>query len=338
MRLSLVRRILTVVFFLTGFLRTGAASAQDRGEVVKVNGFERSMVVHLPRSYDKTKRYPVVLVLHEVGGNAATIAQITRFDAAADQNSFIAVYPNAKDGHWTESEIQDVRQVGGFGRRRGGFPDAAPAQDMVVGGRPVGDIFFFNTLLDQLESEYSVDPNGIYATGLSEGGSMDFKLGCELAGRIAAIAPVAATFPTEMSESCKDWAFRAVPVLMIDGTEDPFVAYNGRLSYGRGYFLLSAKDSAKAWAKIDGCGQKPQLTRVAPQSAGGLETRVETYSDCNESSEVVLYSTVKGGHTWPGGTQYMPERVIGKTDADLDATSVIWKFFSEHPMPPQKRN
>jgi polyhydroxybutyrate depolymerase len=331
-------RILAFVFCLAGLLCAGAVSAQDRGEIVKVNGFERSMVVHLPHGYDKAKRYPVVLVLHEVGGNAATIANITHFDEVADQNSFIAVYPNAKDGHWTESEIQDVRQFGGFGRRRGGFGDMDAPRDMVVGGKPVADIFYFNQLLDQMESEYSVDTNRIYATGLSEGGSMDFKLGCELAERIAAIAPVAATFPVEMSDSCSNWAFRAVPVLMITGTEDPFVAYNGRLSYGRGYFLLSAKDSVKAWAKIDGCGQKPRMTTITPKTGAGLEAKVETYADCNESSEAVLYSIVKGGHTWPGGVQYMPERVIGKTDADLDATAVIWRFFSEHKMPPQKRN
>ena len=34
-----------------------------------------------------------------------------------------------------------------------------------------------------------------------------------------------------------------------------------------------------------------------------------------------------GGHTWPGGYQYLPEFLIGKTNRDLDASETIWNFF-----------
>lgn len=311
---------------------------QGRGEIVKVNGFSRTMVVHLPRGYSATKHYPVVLALHGVGGDAAMMARISRFNRTADQNGFIVVYPNAKDGRWTVAENASVRNLGGFGRRPGGLGADLPSRrDVGVGGQPVDDMLFFNELLDQVEGEYSVDESRIYATGLSDGGIMDFRLGCELAGRIAAIAPVGATFPQTLQDSCNNWFWRAVPVLMINGTSDPVVPYSGRLSYSYGHFLLSAKDSVKVWAKMDGCADKPEKTTIPPRTNGGMQTRVESYNECKEGATAVLYSVEKGGHTWPGGEQYMPEEVIGRTSDDFDASEVIWKFFAEHPMPAKKK-
>lgn len=322
------------VFLCIAFAAT--AQSQDRGETVKVNGFSRTMVVHLPRGYTSKKHYPVVLALHGAHSDAALMAHISHFNRIADQNGFIVVYPNAKEGNWTASENDSVRSLGGFGRRQGSIANPLPQRhDVEVGGQPVDDMLYFNELLDQVEREYSVDESRVYATGLSDGGIMDFRLGCQLAGRIAAIAPVAATFPQYMEESCSNWFWRAVPILMINGTEDPVVSYNGRLSYTYGHFLLSAKDSIKAWAKMDGCEEKPQKTTIPAKTGDGLATRVETYTECKEGSEAILYSVVKGGHTWPGGVQYMPEELIGRTSDDFDASEVIWKFFAEHPMAPK---
>jgi polyhydroxybutyrate depolymerase len=334
MKVSARRSFLAQVFLLIGMVLACAVLGQGRGEIVKVNGFSRTMVIHLPRGYDSKKHYPVVLVLHGTGADPAVMERITRFNRAADQNGFIVVYPTAKDGRWTVAENDTVRGIGGFGRHGGmaGVPE--PRRDVGVGGNPVPDSLYFNELLDQVEREYSVDESRIFATGLSDGGIMDFRLGCELAGRIAAIAPVAATFPATIQERCANWFWRSVPILMIDGTADPVVPYNGRLSYNSGHFLLSAKDSVKAWAKMDGCGDKPQKSDIPPKGSNGLQTRIDTYAECKDGAEAILYSVEKGGHAWPGGEQYMPEEIIGRTSDDFDATAVIWKFFAAHPMPP----
>ena len=69
-----------------------------------------------------------------------------------------------------------------------------------VGGRPANEMPFFNDLLDQIESEYSVDVSRIYTAGYSDGGFMSFRLGCELSGRIAAIATVGAVMPESLAE------------------------------------------------------------------------------------------------------------------------------------------
>lgn len=62
----------------------------------------------------------------------------------------------------------------------------------------------------------------------------------------------------------------------------------------------------------------------------GTRVRKELYNQCRENSEVVLYAIEGGGHTWPGGDQYLPQWIIGKTDRDIDANEVIWDFFKRH--------
>ncbi|HLX00130.1 MAG TPA: PHB depolymerase family esterase [Candidatus Acidoferrales bacterium] len=339
MKLRGALRFCTILLVHAALFCANPARAQDRTEIVKVNGFPRSYEIHLPAGYTAKKTYPVVLALHGAGGDASAMAHLTHLDDTADKHGFIVVYPNARDARWTTPQNENVRPLGGIGpRNRGiGFPDDSErARAMRVGGLPVHDTYYFNELLDQLESKYSVDTSRIYATGLSDGGFMDFWLACELAGRIAAVAPVAATMPQPITESCSDWSFRPVPILMIHGTTDPIVSYNGRLGFGAGYFLLSAKETLKFWAKTNDCKGKPSRTTLPPNSPEGLETHVDSYGECKDNSEAILYSVVKGGHTWPGGEQYLPETVVGKTSADLDANELIWKFFSAHPMPPKQ--
>jgi polyhydroxybutyrate depolymerase len=313
------------------------ARAQDRQEIVKVNGSPRTIQVHLPEGYTAKRRYPVVLALHGIGGDASFMARISHLDQTADKFGFIVVYPNAREGRWTVPRGAETRSIGGFGRRRTILDDISrtPGPDD-VGGMPVNDIAFFHELLDQIESEYSVDASRIFATGYSDGAFMDFRLGCEMADRIAAIATVGALLPGNLADTCSNWSWRAVPLLMMNGTDDPAVPYKGRLSYNVGYYLLPARETLKEWAKINRCGQKPERTTIPPNSPSGLETRVETYSDCKDGATTVLYSIEKGGHTWPGGEQFVPVKYIGKTNADLDASEVIWKFFAAHPMPARK--
>ena len=316
---------------------TPVARAQDREEIVKVNGSPRTIQVHLPPEYSKKKRYPVVLVLHGLGEDASFIARISHFNKTADQFGFIVVYPNSRDGRWTAAPDAGVRTIGGLGRRRSILDDInRPPSPSDVGGDPLNEIPFFNDLLDQVEAEYSVDVSRIYATGYSDGAFMDFRLGCQMADRIAAIATVGAVLPASLQESCSNWSWRAVPLLMMNGTDDPMVPYRGRLSGSVGFNLLPARESLKEWAKINSCGQKPERTTIAPKTPGGLETRVETYSDCKDGASAVLYSIEKGGHTWPGGEQFIPVRFIGKTNDDIDASELIWNFFAAHPMPAKR--
>lgn len=318
----------------------------DKPETVTVEEVNRTFLVHLPRTYDPKNKYPVVLVLHDADNDALDMVRLSRFDATADEHGVIAVYPNAVRRRWTslEGESQQQQNRGGYGRQHGGMGGGMGGGGMGRGrggqggggGRGAGrrssnDLAFFNAMLDQLDTEYSVDDNRVYATGFSDGGFMDFQLGCNLANRIAAIAPVGAEMAKSQAEFCKNWTFRPVALLMINGTEDPVIPYKGRSTAPA---TVSAPDTAKDWAKTAGCAKSAQRTTLPPRASGGLQTNVDSYSECTQGAEVMLYSIVDGGHFWPGGEQpYVPANKIGRSSDDLEANEVIWKFFAAHPMP-----
>jgi polyhydroxybutyrate depolymerase len=323
---------------------------QDPQETVTVEDAARTFLVHLPRGYDPKTKYPVVLVLHDAENDALDMVRLSRFDQTADEHGVIAVYPNALRRRWTNLEAESQQQNrGGYGRQRGGGMGGGGGMGRQRGGQGGGqnggqgggnrgaarrssnDLAFFNAMLDQLETEYSIDDNRIFATGFSDGGFMDFQLGCNLANRIAAIAPVGAEMAKSQEEFCKNWTYRPVPLLMINGTEDPVVPYKGRSG---AMPTISAPDTAKDWAKTAGCGRSSRRTTLPPRASGGLQTNIDSYNDCTQGSEVLLYSIVDGGHFWPGGEQpYVPANKIGRSSDDLEANEIIWKFFAVHPMP-----
>jgi polyhydroxybutyrate depolymerase len=177
-------------------------------------------------------------------------------------------------------------------------------------------------MLDQLPLKFSVDTSRIYAAGLSEGGFMSLRLGCAVGDRIAAIAAVGAAMPKTMI--CLP--SRPVPLVMINGTSDPVVPYGGGTEHNLSLQTVSVEDSAKAWAKIDRCEEKPEKTKVS-------ETKVDTYNGCQQNAQVVLYSLKGAGNTWPGGEQYEVEKTIGKTSQDLNANEVIWNFLVTRKLP-----
>lgn len=333
---------------LSVLLSATASRAQDAQEKIDVDDVSRTFVVHLPKGYDSQQRYPVVILLHGRSQAADDMARLTHFNQLADKSGVIAVYPNAMHGEWNigvrpEQPAMATGPRGG-GRRGGwgGYPGGGGGYPGGGGGYPRGgqgdgqnpdetknkpepadDVAFVNQMLDQLAIKYSVDLHRVYATGLGDGGFMALRVGCSMADRVAAVAAVSANLPKKMI--CLP--SRPVPALFMNGTDDPIDSYNGG-TYKPGRFsVLSAEDSAKAWATFDRCGEKPAQEKLPAAEKGGKEIKKFTYGACHDNAEVVLYSVKGGGNTWPGGEQYSSEKEVGKTSNDLNADETIWSFF-----------
>jgi len=320
--------------------------AQETKEKVTVDDVDRSFMLRLPRGYDPQHNYPIVILLHGMNLDADDMERLTRFDELADKDGIIVVYPFAWHGRWNVGVQPQERPPMGTGpgrhRHYGGYPgggypgsggqqpsSSEPSEDRRPA--PADDIGFFNQMLDQLKSKLSVDASRIYAAGLSEGGFMSLRLGCSLSDRIAAVAVVGASMPKTMI--CLP--SRPVPLVMINGTSDPVVPYGGGTEHNLNLTTLSAEDSAKAWAKIDRCGEKPENSKIPAKEKRGMETKVETYGGCQQNAQVVLYSVKGAGNTWPGGEQYEVEKTIGKTSQDLNANETIWSFLAAQKLPGQ---
>ena len=331
---------------------TPGAWAQETKEKVTVSDVDRTYLVRLPRGYDAKQKYPVVILLHGMNQDTDDMERLTRFAQLADKDGIIAVYPSALHGRWNVGVRPPVQQPAmrspGRGRRGGGggypggggggYPGGGGGGGGYPGGgqsggqgrndetrsEPADDVDFLNQMLDQMALKFSLDQARIYATGLSEGGLMAMKAGCSMADRIAAIAPVGAAMPKTMI--CLP--SRPLPVVMINGTSDPVVPYGGGTEHNLHLPVISVEDSAKAWAKMARCGEKPTQSKLPSHEKGGMETKVETYDGCQQGAQVVSYSVKGAGNTWPGGEQYEVENEVGKTSPDPDANETIWSFLS----------
>ncbi|MBI3890497.1 MAG: alpha/beta fold hydrolase [Candidatus Wallbacteria bacterium] len=277
------------------------------------SGITRTYWLHLPPKEKRPAKMPLVLVLHGGGGTGRGNVRLSggTFDKLGDRDGFAVVYPDGIEKGWNDGR-KDLNQAATL--------------------RNLDDVRFLCDLVDKLAAESGVDPANVFSCGISNGGFMSFRLAHDVPQRVRAIAPVAACLGLELSKLPPPAA--PVPLLVILGTEDPLVPYGG----GRVGFVrknrgtcLSAAETVKYWTQVNGCSGKPArdfLPDRDPQD--GTKAVRAVYGGCKAGTEVVLVSVQGGGHTWPGGWQYLPERMIGKTCRDFDAAVVIWDFFKRH--------
>jgi polyhydroxybutyrate depolymerase len=270
-----------------------------------VDGYVRSFVLYLPTGYNNAGKIPLIFVLHGGSGTPEGMITIANFKPIADRDKVVLVYPTGIQNNWNDGRPTVPNQLG------------------------INDVGFFNHLCDYMINNYAVDGTKIYATGISNGGFMSTRLGCELSNRIAAIAVDAATMEaTTIAANCNPG--RPVPAIYIHGTSDPLVPFTGgQMTAGgtAGGTILSHFETIDKWVNINGCNTTPTITDLPDIASDGTTIKQRVYSGGVNGSEVVSYVVLNGGHTWPQGYQYLNEAIIGKTSQDMNACEVIWAFF-----------
>ena len=229
----------------------------------------RTYRIHVPQIYDANKLAAVVLVFHGFGGTAIEMERGSGFSQLADQQGFIAVYPQ------------------GLTEPYNGKPFWAEIGPIDYG---IDDVLFVSDILNDLQTKFCVDAQRIYATGFSNGGGVTNLLACRLAGRIAAFAPLSAN-AYAIPGGCHPG--RPVPLLNMHGSADPLLPYNGiPLSVNPDWPLPSVPEYLQTWATRDGCTRGPTIFM--------RETRVtgEKWTGCQGNVSVVHYRIEGGGHAW----------------------------------------
>lgn len=291
----------------------GRAQAQTVTGSLNWGGLTRTYRLHLPTGADQTGVRPLVIALHGGGGSGERMEHLTQggFNTLADKEGFVVVYPDGLEKHWN-----DGRENARYRAHR----------------ENLDDVGFISALIDQLVQRRNIDPERVYVTGISNGALMAHRLACELAGKIAAIAPVAGNMPANPASRCAPAG--PVSVLMINGTADPMVPWEGgdvRFGWLKLGKVRSVAQTVKFWVAHNRCSASPVITREPhhdPQDA--TRVRKEVYGGGQAGTEVILYTIEGGGHTWPRGRRFMPERIVGPTNKDLEANEVIWNFFKKH--------
>jgi len=284
----------------------------DRVENVQLGGFNRHFIVHVPPSFEASRKLPVVIMLHGAGGTAQEAMAQTGWDRKGDQENFIAVFPDAV--------AENPKRRPSFLLNPQTWNDGSGRHQS--GKRNDADVEFIGYVIDTVESHYGGDPARIFITGFSNGASMTFRAGVELSDRLAAIAPVAGHLFVH-SYRMK----RAVPALYIIGRDDPLELPAGGVLKIMGERIEQPPilQNLEHWRQFDGCPDAPS----SDASTDGVE-RV-TFEDCRDGVEMVEYFIDGLGHVWPGGINQLPERLVGKPTDKLNATDVIWNFFKAHP-------
>jgi polyhydroxybutyrate depolymerase len=265
------------------------------------DGLQRAYVVRLPRDTAPGARLPLVLVLHGGGGDAATAEKSTGFTTKAQRAGFIVVYPEGTSRLGERLLTWNAGHCCGHAMQQ-----------------RVDDVGFVRALIDRLAADYPVDPQRVYATGLSNGGMMSHRLGIELPDKLAAIAPVAATL---FGDEKKTRA--GVSALMINGALDASVPPAGGMPGGRfpgawdGTPALPATAQGRFWAAANGCAMTPETTR----EGGVARTRYR----CPAGRDVELLMVADQPHGWPGGVA--ASRLAAASSHALNATDAIWAFF-----------
>ncbi len=94
--------------------------------------------------------------------------------------------------------------------------------------------------------------------------------------------------------------------------------------------ILSHAAAVQKFVEVNHCPTEPKKEHLADKAGDGTTIDKVTYAPCADGSEVQGYVVNGGGHTWPGGRQYLPAALIGKTTRNLDGSEVIWEFVSRH--------
>ena len=286
-----------------------AASA----DTIKVGGIDRSFTTLLPPQ----RPAPLVVVLHGGLQQGRDVARSTNWDRVAEEQRVAVVYPDGINRAWG---------------------DLRPAGERIRGGPPAGtdDVSFLSALIEKMTLSGIAEAHRVYLTGVSNGGAMVFTMVCKRADLIAAAAAVIINLTDGLAGSCHP--DRPVPMLIMNGTADPLVAYDG--GRGTSRFALPKVWSTAAtvdfWRKLNGCQLRDGATTTLPhreETHGSTVTIIASL--CPPRGDVTLYRINGGGHRVPSLTSaarfpLLSDRLFGSQNHDIDAAAEIWRFFKEH--------
>jgi polyhydroxybutyrate depolymerase len=261
------------------------ASAAGTAPISLVSGgLTRAALVHVPPAGKRGRPLPLVLAFHGAGANGSAMESYSGLSRLSDRDGFVVAYPSAtgRRAYWN------------IAGARGKTPD---------------DVAFAADLIGALEQRLCIDPARIFATGVSNGGGMAARLGCELSDRLRAIAPVAGGYSS--LPPCTP--ARPVSVLEIHGTHDWVVPYGGKGPTRAG----SARNYLRGWLARDRCPS--QSTRTVPAHN---VIRLQ-WGPCANGTAVAHLKVLGGTHEWPESRPERSDRSPG-----LSAGRAGWQFFA----------
>jgi polyhydroxybutyrate depolymerase len=303
------RFVLSIVALL---LAVSSVSARaDELHTLMSGGQSRNYLVHTPPGWQPGTPGPVVVALHGMLQSEEGMNSYLGLNQVADREGFAVIYPHGLGNAWKDGRAPQLR--------------------MTFWSPPSDDVEFLSKLVTSLSEKRFADPSRVYLMGISNGGYMVYRMACERPELFAAFATLSATVPSTYLNSCKPP--RPVPVLMINGTADMIVPFYGNGLPGS-MSLLPVAQTAKLFAKINGCGKPAEAPVPGRGSFGGTSVTLIYWTECRDQSAVVLFRVNGGGHQSPsiGAGRETPVglQMLGLRNHDIDAAEEVWAFFKHY--------
>jgi polyhydroxybutyrate depolymerase len=324
-----ITTLLTFILVISMFSSVSAAEV-PKGKIVegKMNhdGLDRTYKYYVPSTYKGNKPVPLMLSFHGSGSSAAGQIELTGYEEVAEKEGFIVVFPDSTVTN-ADDEIIPTPEDGPFN------PNAGLERKWNIGSEPgalatVDDVGFTSSLIDHFSEEYNIDESRVYATGMSYGGFFVNHLAVLLTDRIAGIGAVTGQMGINTSKSKANGQVTAVYVM---GDSDPTVPPGGIPN-----FTLSVENGLSYWIMNNQIKAKSKVTYLPGIVDDGTKIRREEYRGGKQGTRVVSYTVENGGHTWPGGPQYLPANLIGIASQQMNASEVIWNDLKRHKIPGAK--
>jgi polyhydroxybutyrate depolymerase len=278
----------------TSSAASGSVPVGSSSNTLSTGGMQRTYRLYRPATLPSPA--PLVIMLHGAVGTGQQAESAYGWNAKADAGHFVVVYPDGYRRTWN---------AGGC---------CGPAQSAGV-----DDVGFITALVKTISAELPIDQSRIYATGMSNGGLLSYRLACDTQ-LFAAIGPVAAT----MLGSCPSPA--PTSVIHIHGLADESIPYRGGDSSSAQKVDWPPVPNAIArWRAADKCS--------APSTSRSSAV-VMSVAKCPAGRSVELITIAGAGHQWPGSRPNTAiEHALGldPPSTALDATATIWSFFAAHP-------
>lgn len=280
----------------------------ERWPTIVVNGITRKYIFNIPAKVKAAgKPAPMIVMLHGAGQGADRLRAGTTMEYLSEQYGFVVVYPQGQKAAWNDGRPDEVK----LQRKRSSADDVA----------------FLNDLVDRFIADGIADPDRVYLAGFSNGGFLAIDIACTAGHRFAAIGTAISGAAAAQLETCDAKSF--VPLIMINGTKDTFVPWDGA---GEGKArMLGITEIFESFAKRGGCTAKKEETPADRYPGDGVTTTIITAPSCANGGEVALYRMNEGGHQLPSHRTTTNERLraamFGLRSIDIDTSAVLWDFF-----------
>jgi polyhydroxybutyrate depolymerase len=276
---------------------------------IRLNGFRRTYLVHIPPGYRPEISLPLVVVIHGAFDTAEGMEKFSKFSRLADSENFIVMYPN---GFGVMGFLQHWNAGHCCGK---------------AAGDKLEDVGFVAAAIEDVAVRLKIDRDRIYMVGFSNGGMLVYRFAAERGGLLAAVAPLAASIGGRPAEDASEWRIpepeKPLSVITIHGLADDDVPYEGGVSSRRGgtRTYWSVEDSVDFWVNRNGCAPQPVTQTMRSESV-----LIKSWENCKNETTVALWLIKGWGHVWPG-KYFTTDLAEDDPLKNFDAAEIIWDFF-----------